>query len=118
MRRRRCSSLVVDDCLEQAECFARLLDAMGHKATFVIHPLDALDAADSLHPDIVFIDLDMPQIGGWTLARMFRQRFPDMRLVAVTGHDPQQYPGFDACLVKPVALDALQRAIAAETEAI
>jgi len=109
---------VVDDCLEQAECFARVLEAIGHKATFVIHPLDALDAADSIRPDFVFIDLDMPQIDGWTLARMLRQRFAKMRLVAVTGHDPRHHAGFDACLVKPVSLEMLRRVLAAETEAL
>jgi CheY-like chemotaxis protein len=40
--------LVVDDSLEQAECLARLLEAIGHSATIVINPLDALDALDAL----------------------------------------------------------------------
>jgi CheY-like chemotaxis protein len=117
MLNRSCSALVIDDSLEQAECLARLLEAKGHRATFVIHPLDALDAADAMHPDIVFIDLDMPQMDGWALARMFRKRFGAVRLAAVTGLEPDRLEGFDACLVKPIRLDALDKLLDTEAEA-
>jgi CheY-like chemotaxis protein len=118
MLNRSYSALVIDDCLEQAECFARLLEAMGHRATFVIHPLDALDTADAIRPDVVFVDLDMPEIDGWALARMLRKRFGAIRLVAVSGLDPASRDGFDACLVKPIGLDALRKLLAAETETL
>lgn len=107
--------LVIDDCLEQGECLARLLEAMGQSTTFVINPLDALDVADAIHPELSFIDIEMPYMDGCRLARILRERAPEMRLVAVTGLDPAQHAarirsaGFDACLVKPVALDGLRR---------
>jgi CheY-like chemotaxis protein len=50
MQPRRVWSLVVDDCLEQAECLARLLEALGHSATFVINPFDAIDASTRCTP--------------------------------------------------------------------
>ncbi len=116
MQPRRVSSLVVDDCLEQAECLARLLEAIGHSATFVINPFDALDAADALHPGVVFIDIDMPQVDGWALARMLRaaQRRPRIRIVAVSGRDERADSGglFDAYIVKPVKLEALAEVFA------
>ena len=118
MDHRKISILVIDDCLEQAECLARLLEAIGHRASFVINPLDALDAAEGMHPDIIFVDLDMPNVDGWALARMFRQQFGDIRLVAVTGLDPQNHDVFDAWLTKPVRLGALSGILALESEAL
>jgi|SRR5688572_14123965 len=105
--------LVIDDSLELAECFARVLEESGHRAGFVINPLDALDAAEGMHAEVVFIDIDMPGIDGWELAHLFRRRFgPAVRLVAVTGVDRPppgrvSYARFDAYLVKPVSLERL-----------
>jgi CheY-like chemotaxis protein len=106
--------LIIDDCLEQAECLARLLEALGHSTTFVINPLDGLDVADAIRPELTFIDIEMPHMDGCRLGRILRERFPDMRLVAVTGLDPARHTariadaGFAGCLVKPVALDELR----------
>lgn len=108
--------LVVDDCPEHAESLARLLEAIGHSTTFVIDPLDALDVADAMRPELTFIDIEMPYMDGCRLARILRERSSDVRLVAVTGLDPSQArirsAGFDACLVKPVALEALLQLLA------
>ena len=113
---RRVFSLVVDDCLEQAECLARLLEAIGYSATFLINPLDALDAVDALRPEVVFIDIDMPQVDGWALARILRERSDAgrPRIVAVSGQDPctERRSLFDAYLVKPVKLEALAEVFA------
>jgi CheY-like chemotaxis protein len=114
---KRFTALVVDDSLEQAECLARLLDTVGHHATFVIHPLDALDAVEALHPEMVFVDIDMPQMDGWALANLLRQRITGApsRLVAVSGLEDlprRARPLFDAYLVKPVTLDALNEVFA------
>jgi CheY-like chemotaxis protein len=108
--------LVVDDSLEQAECLARLLEAIGHSATFVINPLDALDALDALQPEVVLIDIDMPQVDGWALAGMLRERrlAARPRIVAVSGQDPRAESSrlFDAYLLKPVKLEALAEVFA------
>ena len=95
----------------------RLLEALGHSATFVINPFDALDAADALHPEVVFIDIDMPQVDGWALARMLRQRSDaaHLRIVAVSGRDEREDWStlFDAYLIKPVKPEALAEVFAA-----
>ena len=116
MQPRRVRSLVVDDCLEQAECLARLLEALGHSATFVINPFDAIDAVDALYPEVVFIDIDMPQVDGWALARMLRARRDGggLRIVAVSGRDEHADWSalFDAYLIKPVTVEALTQEFA------
>lgn len=110
--------LVIDDSLETAETLARMLEVLGHSAAFVINPLDALDAAEGIQPDVVLIDIDMPKVDGWRVARMLRRRFGDhVRLIAVTGLDRpadrarSRRAGFDAHLVKPVATEAIDAAL-------
>src|SRR3954453_17725471 len=78
-------ALVVDDKQDVAESLSRLLLAMGCAATFVTNPAVALDAALALEADIVFLDLGMPNLNGYELARMFRKSYRDapLRLVAV-----------------------------------
>lgn len=44
----------------------------GHSSSFVLNPLDASDAAEGIHADLVFIDIDLPKIDGWELAAPFR----------------------------------------------
>ena len=113
--------LVIDDSLEIAESFARMLEAMGHCATFVINPLDALDAAEGIQAEVIFIDIDMPKIDGWELARLLRGRFgyDAVRLVAVTAlgrpedRARSRRAGFDAHLVKPLPADTLRAALEA-----
>ena len=114
-------ALVIDDYLEAAECLARLLEAIGHSAAFVINPLDALDAAEGLQPEVVLIDLDMPRVDGWQLARQFRSRFgPELRLFAITGLDSTEHrqssarAGFDAHLVKPISMELLVRRLSSQ----
>jgi CheY-like chemotaxis protein len=122
MHQKRTTSLVADVCLEQAECFARLVEAVGHKATFVIHPLDALDAVEALQPDVVFVDISMPGIDGWALARMLRKRAgaAPRLIVAVSGHDEDARASevFDAYLVKPVAIEAVKEILGLRVAAL
>lgn len=110
--------LVIDDSLEAAEGLARILEALGHSASFIINPLDALDAVEGLQPEVVLIDIDMPLVDGWRLARLLRHRFcGELRLIAVTGLDQpadcerSRRAGFDVHLVKPVASGALEDAV-------
>jgi two-component system OmpR family response regulator len=111
--------LVVDDSLEVAESLTRLLECAGHVTAFVINPLDALDAAEGFYPEVIFIDIAMPQMDGWELARMFRGRFgyDAIRLVALTAlggasdHVRSRKAGFDAHLTKPFNLEVIQSAI-------
>ena len=113
------AALIVDDCLETAEALARLVEAAGHAASFIINPLDAVDAVDGMRPHVIFIDIDMPRMDGWRLAGLLHKRFggDTPRLVAVSGLDGDaarelsRRAGFDAHLMKPLGFDALLEAL-------
>jgi len=112
--------LVIDDKPDQAESFARLLEALGHQAEFVTMPQEALDVARRFRPQLVCVDVGMPVINGYELARMFRAEFgyETMRIVAVTAYGGEEYQvrsrqaGFDAHVVKPVSLEVVERMLA------
>ena len=113
-------ALVVDDKRDVAESFSRLLLTMGCAATFVTNPAVALDAAQALEADIVFLDLGMPNLDGYELARMFRQSYRDapLRLVAVTAYGTPEdralsrASGFDAHVQKPVDIPMVEAMLA------
>ena len=78
--------LVVDDLHDSAMSLALVLQRLGHTAEFVTDPAKALEAARRLRAELVFLDIGMPQIDGYALARMLRQAFgfDSVRLVALT----------------------------------
>lgn len=106
----------MDDDPDSAETFARVLQAMGHKAEFVTDPMDALPAARRLQPELVFLDIGMPLIDGYALARAFRAAFgfERIRLVAITGFTDDgdrvraREAGFDAHVGKPADAAVIQ----------
>jgi two-component system CheB/CheR fusion protein len=107
-RRRRV--LVVDDITDSAESLARLLRRWGHEVHLAHDGPSALSAARSTAPEIVLLDIGLPGMDGYEVARQLRQD-PDQSttvLVALTGYsqltDRQQThdAGFDEHLIKPV----------------
>ena len=117
-KQRRCA-LVVDDSHDAAESFARVLESMGCAATFVTNPLVAVDAAKALEAHVVFLDLAMPELDGYELARIFRSHYgEDIRLVAVTAHGDRAHreksreAGFDAHVQKPVDFELVESMLA------
>ena len=114
--------LIVDDLHDSAMSLALLLVQMGHTAEFVTNPLQALEAARRLRPELVFLDIGMPGIDGYSLARMLREEFgfDALRLVALTawgGDDDRaesRRAGFDAHVTKPadlVTIDSVLKTI-------
>jgi CheY-like chemotaxis protein len=114
--------LVVDDLHDSALSLALVLRHMGHTAEFVTDPWKALEAARSLDPELVFLDIGMPGIDGYALARMFRQEFgfEALRLVALTAWDgdkdrvESRRAGFDAHVAKPAdpaTLDSILKTV-------
>ena len=103
-------ALVVDDQQDVAESFARMLRAMGCEANFVTNPYMAVEHARQMKAQVVFLDLGMPGIDGYELARILRGKhgWEDLKIVAVTGHGADEdrtssrKAGFDAHVVKPV----------------
>jgi PAS domain S-box-containing protein len=113
--RRTARVLVVEDNRDAAESLLMLLELLGHRVRAVYDGVTALDAARANTPDVMLIDIGLPDMDGYEIARRVR-RDPDLKqvvLVALTGYgreeDKQQAmaAGFDYHLVKPVSPDAL-----------
>jgi signal transduction histidine kinase len=116
-RRRRI--LVVDDNVDGAELLAALLRLDGHLVALAFSGLEALERAQSFLPDVALIDIGLPGLDGYEVARRLRDStgHDAPQLIAVTGYGRDQdrerarAAGFDAHLVKPVEFPALQRAL-------
>ena len=101
--------LVVDDSTDAADSFAMLLELAGHKVSVAYSARAALEAAELENPDVAFIDIGLPQMNGYEVARRLRSndRCRTIKLVALTGYgqpadrDAAQSAGFDHHLVKP-----------------
>ena len=80
--------LVVEDNLDAVHLLAILVRSMGYEADFAINGYAALEVAKRFRPDIVLLDLALPDVSGWTVARQLRQapESSNARIYAVTGH--------------------------------
>lgn len=115
--------LVVDDNRDAAEMLSALAEHRGHTTRHAPDATLALALLDEFSPDVALLDLGLPVIDGFELARRIRQhpRHRAIRLVAVTGYgqsaDRQRSSaaGFDGHLVKPVQVDEVLHAIEATT---
>jgi PAS domain S-box-containing protein len=101
--------LVVDDNVDAAQSLGMLLSAAGHTVALAHDGLAALGAAESQHPDLVFLDIGLPRLNGYEVARKLRAD-PANRgamIVAMTGYGQPEdlrrsnQAGFDHHLVKP-----------------
>jgi DNA-binding response OmpR family regulator len=109
------SVLVVDDNKDAADALVALLASEGHRARAAYSGKAAIDEADSVRPDVVLLDIGMPETSGFDVARALRdyRRAPKPVIVAVTGaSDPSdklaaRMAGFDHYLVKPVEFRTL-----------
>ena len=102
--------LVVDDNVDSAEILAVLLRLSGHDVRIAYTGPTALEAATAHPPDVVLLDIGLPGLNGYEVARRLRQdpQLKDVRLVAMTGYGDEadrqlaQEAGFDRHVVKPV----------------
>ena len=100
---------------------AVMLQMFGHDVQAVYSGQTALETAVESQPDFVLLDIGLPDIDGYEVARRLREqpRTKDVRLIAVTGYgqdsDRQrsQEAGFDHHLVKPVEAEKLEDLLAA-----
>ncbi len=111
--------LVVDDDAANRDAMARLLEALGHIAVVAASGSEALRLMGLFRPHVLLLDLSMPGVDGFEVARLARLDLDgsSVRIVAVTGHgqksdlDRTRGAGFDAHLVKPVTLRQLEEAL-------
>ena len=112
--------LVVDDNVDAAELLAELLSEDGYAAIAVHDGPSALAAAETLQPHVALLDIGLPVMDGYELARRFaaHPRLRQVRLVAVTGYGQDAdrarslAAGFAAHLVKPIDVDAVMNVLA------
>ncbi|MDR3633707.1 MAG: ATP-binding protein, partial [Isosphaeraceae bacterium] len=107
--------LVVDDNVESARGLAKILTLLGHDVAMVHDGHAALAAARRHRPSIVLLDIGLPGMDGYRVARNFRadDHLKSVFLVAVSGYGQEQdlkrsaEAGFDHHFVKPVDVDGL-----------
>jgi CheY-like chemotaxis protein len=113
--------LVVDDNQDAADTLGSLLTALGATVAVVHSGEAALEAFATFNPDTVLLDLGMPGMDGFDVARKIRalEGHPDTLLIALTGwgqdHDYRQSraAGFDHHLVKPPDIERLRELLSA-----
>jgi PAS domain S-box-containing protein len=109
--------LVVDDNVDSAKVLAKLLRISGHDVRTAYTGPTALEAAAAYPPDVVLLDIGLPGLNGYEVARRLRQnhQLKGVRLVAVTGygqesdHQLSREAGFDLHLVKPVEYQEVRK---------
>ena len=112
--------LLVDDNVDVAESMAMLLRDSGHEVQIAHGGADALEAATASKPEVILLDIGLPDMDGYEVAQQIRHK-PDMTktcLVALTGYGQDEdreharEAGFDYHLTKPASLAALEDILA------
>jgi DNA-binding response OmpR family regulator len=109
--------LVVDDNTDAADSLGLLVRMWGHDVRVAYDGAGILETAAACRPDAILLDIGLPRVDGYCLARQLRQQpgLQGLLLVAVTGYADAEHralsreAGFDHYLVKPVDPDELQR---------
>jgi CheY-like chemotaxis protein len=112
--------LIIDDNADSAEALALLARSWGHEVAIAHDGPGALALAESFGPESVLVDIGLPGMDGYELARRFREqpRYRDLVLVALTGYGREEdrsaarAAGFDDHLVKPAEIETLEGVLA------
>lgn len=114
--------LVVEDCEDNSELLAELITSWGHDVHVARTGTEAIQVSQQRRSDVVFLDLGLPDVDGYEVARRIRSLHPQQcHIVALTGfsdvtrRDTARAAGCSGFLVKPVRLTDLQRALALRT---
>ena len=109
--------LIIEDNRDAREMFRMMLELSGHEVLEAEEGLSGLALLKTARPDVAVIDVGLPGLNGYEIARRFRQEAPDadgVMLVALTGYgtpearERSRQAGFDHHLIKPVNAEALQ----------
>lgn len=111
--------LVVDDNEDAADSLAEVLRMLGHDAEVSYSGMSALQMAGDLEADLVLLDIGLPDLEGYEVARRLRRMVPpDTRLVALTGYGSEEdkrlsrQAGFDEHVTKPLMVETLREVLA------
>jgi PAS domain S-box-containing protein len=114
--------LVVDDNVDAATTLSELIKLWGHEVYTAYDGPSAVEAALTYLPDIILLDIGLPRMDGYEVARQLRQepRLSKTLLIALTGygqekdHQYSQEVGFDQHFTKPVDIQTLQRILGSQ----
>jgi signal transduction histidine kinase/ActR/RegA family two-component response regulator len=117
--------MVVDDNVDAAQMLAALLEVQGHAVSVEYDAKGALERVRREHHEVLLLDIGLPDLDGYELARRLRSQpeSADATLVALTGYGQSQdrkeaeQAGFDHYLVKPADMDQVNEVLAAAAKA-
>ena len=115
--------LVADDNVDAIETLADFLTQVGHTVTTASSGAEALEAARTFRPDVCVLDIGMPRMDGYEVARRLRTEHGELVLIALTGwgqaedHRKTREAGFDYHLIKPVQPSTLVKLLATASRA-
>ena len=105
--------LLVDDDLQVVRFLKKALENEGYRVTATISGIDALQAIATDRPDLLILDLNMPEPDGFDVLREEREKFPYLRTIVISGYlegallEAAKIFGAVATLQKPVTPQAL-----------
>ena len=112
--------LVVDDNLDAVHSMAVLLKSMGHEVQFAINGFAAIDVARSFRPDLILLDIALPDFKGYEIARQLKWEpgLERTRIVAISGLPQDEVrersldAGCEEYFAKPISPSALEELLA------
>jgi len=112
--------LVVDDNRDAATSMARMLELLGHQTCLAFDGPEAVEAADKFRPEVVLLDIGLPKLNGYDVARKIREQpwGREIVLIALTGWGQEEdqrrshEAGFDFHLTKPVSIEKIGQLLA------
>jgi CheY-like chemotaxis protein len=112
--------LIVDDNEDSSESLAHLLESMGHETRTAATGETAIEIARAFRPAIALLDIGLPVVSGYEVARTLRAEpeNKNLAIVAVSGFGKDddmkraREAGFDDYVVKPINLDRLNQILA------
>jgi PAS domain S-box-containing protein len=116
--------LIVDDSVDTARGLARLLKLVGHEVRTAHDGHAAIEAVRDFHPDVVLMDIGLPEVDGYQVAeRLRREESCKATIIAISGYGQEEdrrrsrEAGFDQHLVKPLDFEALLAVLAGQSAA-
>ena len=118
--------LVVDDNVDTVLSFSMLLEAYGHDVRTAHDGPTGVQAALDYQPDVALLDIGLPGLNGYEVAKRIRQEptLKNVVLVAVTGYgqdadrQTSRHAGFDHHLVKPALMEQLEQILATVSDQV
>ena len=109
---RRRTVLVVDDDADQRNLMRETLEPLGFTVLAACDGASALELAAEQTPDLVLLDVSMPGLTGWEVARRLRESLPEVRIIMMSanvseGAEAGRAPDHDGAMPKPIDLQAL-----------